>query len=128
MKKTNKIKHPYKTTATEELKERKAKILESFPNPENVIRSSLITRFIKCGKQNCRCADGTGHESLYLSSYYHGHTYLDYVPKSYGDKIAFCLNNYETISALLIELSEINLELFRRRELQPIHSERNDCE
>ena len=117
MNKINKVKHPYKTVATSELKERKAKLLDSIPNPENVIRSSLITRFIKCGKPNCRCADGTGHESLYLSSYYHGYTYLDYVPKSYGEKIALCLNGYKTIFALLVELSEINLELFRRREL-----------
>ena len=118
MKITNKIKNPYKSFATEELKGRKAEILDSFPSPENVIRSSLITRSIKCGKPNCRCAKGEGHESFYLSSYYHGHTYLDYVPKSYHEKLSGCLHSYESISALLIELSEINLELFRRRALE----------
>ena len=115
---TDKLKYPYKTTSTEDLKKRKARILDSFPIPENVLRSSLITRFIKCGKPNCRCANGDGHESLYLSSYYHGHTYLDYVPKSYAEKVSQHLNDYETVSTLLAELSEINLELFRRKELE----------
>jgi hypothetical protein len=113
----DKSKHPYKNATTEELNKRKAEILDSIPSPENVIRSSLITRFIKCGKPNCRCVNGDGHEALYLSSYYYGHTSIDYVPKSYAEKISICLSSYETISATLVELSEINLELFRRRAL-----------
>jgi len=113
-----KTKHPYKSVTTEKLKKRKAEIISSLPDPDNAIRSSLITRPIKCGKPNCRCADGDGHDSLYLSSYYRGHTYLDYVPKSYEGKIVSCLHIYETMSGLLVELSEINLELFRRRELE----------
>jgi hypothetical protein len=115
---TNKIKYPYKHSSSDDLKKRKACILESFPVPDNILRSSLITRLIKCGKPNCRCANGDGHESLYLSSYYHGHTYLDYVPKSYQEKVSQYLSDYETVSALLAELSEINLELFRRKELE----------
>ena len=114
----SKIKYPYKSISTEELKNRKKKILDSLPNPENAMRSSLITRFIKCGKPNCRCVNSDGHESLYLSSYYNGYTYLDYVPKSYGEKLSVCLHSYEAMSALLVELSEINLELFRRRSLE----------
>jgi hypothetical protein len=118
MSNTNKTKYPYKNISTEDLKKRKACIMSSFPVPENVLRSSLITRLIKCGKSNCRCANGDGHESLYLSSYYHGYTYLDYVPKSYVEKVSQYLSDYETASSLLVELSEINLELFRRRELE----------
>lgn len=115
---TIKIKHPYKKSTTEDLKKRKAEILDSFPNPENVLRSSLITRLIKCGKPNCHCANDNGHECLYLSSYYHGHTYLDYVPKSYEEKLSVCIKDFEVVSATLVELSEINLELFRRRALE----------
>ena len=118
MNNNNKSKNPYKKIPTEELKKRKDQILNSFPIPENVLRSSLITRSIKCGKPNCHCVDGDGHKSLYLSSYYRGHTYLDYVPKSYEEKLSSCIHDYDTTSELLIELSEINLELFRRRELE----------
>jgi hypothetical protein len=114
----DKPKYPYKKVETGALKSRKVEILESLPNPENALRSTLFTRFIKCGKPNCRCASGEGHENLYLSSYYRGHTFTDYVPKAYGEKVSVCIHSYEAITALLAELSEINLELFRRRELE----------
>lgn len=117
MNNSNKIKYPYKKATTDTLKERRKQILDSMPPLDNVIRSSLIVRPVKCGKPNCRCANGDGHRSLYLSSYYRGHTFLDYVPQSYEEKLSKCISDYEDATALLVELSEINLELFRRREL-----------
>ena len=68
-------------------------------------------------KPNCRCSSGEGHKSLYLSSYYNGKTQLDSVPKSYQDKVSQCIKDYEDITMLFTELSCINLELFRRREI-----------
>lgn len=102
---------------TDTLKARRQELLDTMPDPTNVMRASLITRSIKCGKPNCRCANGEGHKSLYLSSYYDGKTRLDFVPKAYKDAVSKCIKDYEDISALLIELSSINLELFRRREI-----------
>ena len=118
MNKKHKSRHPYKTASTENLKERKTQILDLLQIPENIIRSSLITCNIKCGKANCRCAKGEGHKNFYLSSYYHGHTYMDYVSKPIADKVADCIHSYEKIYSLIVELSEINLELFRRKELE----------
>ena len=113
----DKIKFPYKEVATDTLKERKRQILGSFPPPDNIIRSSLINRSVKCGKPNCRCSTGEGHKSLYLSSHYRGYTFLDYVPKAYEERLSRCIGDYDGAAALLAELGEINLELFRRREL-----------
>ena len=73
---------------TDTLKARRLELLDMMPDPAHVMRASLITRSIKCGKPNCRCANGEGHKSLYLSSYYNGKTQLDSVPKSYQDKIS----------------------------------------
>ncbi len=103
---------------TDTLKARRQELLNAMPDPANVMRASLITRSIKCGKPNCRCANGEGHkEPLYLSSYYNGKTRLDSVPKAYKDAVSQCIKDYEDITALLIKLSGINLELFRRREI-----------
>ena len=102
--------------STDTLKARRQELLGMMPDSAHVIRASLITRSIKCGKPNCRCANGEGHKSLYLSSYYNGKTQLDSVPKSFQDKVSQCIKDYEDITALLAELSRINLELFRRRE------------
>ena len=51
-----------------------------------------------------------------MPDYYNGKTQLDSVPKSFQDKVSQCIKDYEDITALLAELSRINLELFRRRE------------
>lgn len=116
MNNTNKISRPYKSMTTDALKVRRQELLGTMPDPTHVMRGSLITRSIKCGKLNCKCAYGEGHKSLYLSSYYNGKTQLDSVPKVYSDKVSQCIKDYEDITALLAELSCINLELFRRRE------------
>ncbi len=109
----------YRSVTTDTLLARREEILTMLPEFDlaHVMRASLITRFVKCGKPNCRCATGKGHESLYLSSYYKGKTRLDSVPKPYRDKISRCIQDYHELIALLSELSSINLELFRRREI-----------
>ncbi len=106
-----------KNLSTKELKKRKEKILNSLPPMDDLIRGSLITRGIKCGKPNCRCASGDGHKSFYLSSYYNGRTYMDYIPKSYKEWMSRGIESYGIIQNLLAQLTEINLELFRRKEL-----------
>lgn len=105
-----------KAIPTSQLQERKSHILQLLPPLDHVIRGSLITRQIKCGKPNCHCSTGTGHKSLYLSSFYRGRTYMDYVPAAWEAWVRKGLENYEGIQDLLSELTELNLELLRRRE------------
>lgn len=102
-------------STTRELEERKAQILSTLPSMDHVIHGSLITRAVKCGKPNCHCATGDGHKSLYLSSFYHGQTGMDYVPAAWEPWIREGMGNYGAIQELLLELTELNLELFRRR-------------
>lgn len=109
-------KNALKATPTSVLKERKALLLNTLPAMDHLIRGSLITRHIKCGKPNCHCATGTGHPSLYLSSFYQGRTRMDYVPASWESWVRKGLENFEAVQALLSELTELNLELLRRRE------------
>lgn len=114
MNSSNKIK--LKAIPTPALRERKSHILHSLPSMNHILRGSLITRHIKCGKANCHCVTGTGHKSFYLSSFYHGRTHMDYVPASWESWVREGLENYESIHKLLSELTELNLELLRRRE------------
>jgi hypothetical protein len=105
----------FKTTPIEELRNRKTEILNSLPAIDQVIRGSLITRYIKCGNTKCRCAKGIGHMSFYLSSFYKGRTHMDYIPKTLEPSIREGIENYRLFEELLSELAEVNLELFRRR-------------
>jgi len=108
-------KNRFKTMTTLELKEREAQILNTLPTINHVIHGSLIERSVKCGKPNCRCATGEGHKSLYLSSFYHGQTGMDYVPTSWEPWIHEGIDNYTILQELILELAEIDLALFKRR-------------
>jgi len=100
---------------TIELKEREAQIRDTLPTIQHVIHGSLIQRTVKCGKPNCRCAKGEGHKRLCLSSFYHGQTAVDHVPFSWEPWIHEGIANYSELQELILELAEINLTLFKRR-------------
>ncbi|KPV44332.1 DUF6788 family protein [Alicyclobacillus ferrooxydans] len=115
---TDKNKSPrrLKSVPSQELKERKLQLLKVLPPMDQVLRGSLITRHVKCGKPTCHCATGVGHASLYLSSFYHGKTQMDYVPAAWEQRVRTGLENYEVAQDILSELTELNLELLRRRD------------
>ncbi len=50
-----------RTDRIKELKYRHAELVESIAGTEEMIRGSFNTVYRKCGKPNCRCADGRGH-------------------------------------------------------------------
>ena len=106
----------FKSVASQELKERKLQLVKALPPMNHILRGSLITRHVKCGKPTCHCATGVGHASLYLSSFYHGKTQMDYVPAAWEQWVRTGLENYEVAQDILSELTELNLELLRRRD------------
>lgn len=112
----NTVKSNFKSFSTEHLQARRQELLNSLPSVDKVLRGSLITRYVKCGKPNCRCATGQGHPSLYLSSLHEGKTRLVYVPASWEPWVQERLANFHRAQDILEELTEINLELLQRRE------------
>ena len=105
-----------KSMTLEQLWVRRQELIDAFPPFDRLMRGSLITRHIKCGKSNCRCASGEGHPSLYLSGARTGKTKLDYVPASWKSWVLERIENYQLAQELLKELADINLELLRSRE------------
>lgn len=104
----------FQSLSTEELQRRRQQLLDSKYSLD-LLRGSLITRKVKCGKPNCHCALGQGHPSLYLSSFYEGQNRIDYVPAKWEAWVKERLDNYHRLQELIVELAEINLELLRRR-------------
>ncbi len=84
----------------------------------DILRGSLIERYIRCGKPGCRCATTRGHgPKYYLSVSYPGRRpEQEYVPQSRHDEVRRLLLNYQSIKDLFEEISSINRELLRRRE------------
>jgi len=52
-----------------------------------VIRGTLLVRKRKCGKANCRCARGEGHESLFLVISENGRTRQFFVPRDWEPRV-----------------------------------------
>lgn len=49
------------------LTERRRRIAKALPPFEEILRGSVVTRSLSCGKPGCRCAAGELHDATYLS-------------------------------------------------------------
>jgi len=80
-----------------------------------VIRGTLLVRKRKCGKANCRCARGEGHESLFLVISENGRTRQFFVPKDWEPRVRQWVGDYHSVRNLLEEVSRIYWDKLRHR-------------
>jgi hypothetical protein len=79
------------------------------------VHGTLLTRQRVCGKPTCHCAQGSGHESLYLVVSEAGHTRQMYVPRSWEATVRQWLANYGQARQWLDELSRLHWDKIRDR-------------
>jgi len=112
--------HPLKRTATLALRQRKAHLLGPFTLCPQILHASLIERFLKCGKANCRChTDGPRHGPFfYLNRCFAKGQMQSLLLKSPAqiDQARQGVAAYAQVQQVLDELSQINHELLRRGE------------
>jgi hypothetical protein len=80
------------------------------------LRGSLLVRRMKCGKANCRCAQGEGHESLFLVISENGRTRQLYVPKDWVSRVRLWVEDYHRARELMEEISRIYWDKVRQRQ------------
>jgi hypothetical protein len=81
------------------------------------LRGTFAPRSRRCGKSNCRCAQGELHASLYLVQSRGGKPRQVFVPKEWEERIRQSVQGYQEIQQLLEELSEIEWQqLLDRKE------------
>jgi len=80
-----------------------------------VIRGTLLVRQRKCGKANCRCARGQGHESLFLVISQNGRTRQLFVPKDWESRVRLWVEDYHRARELMEEVSRIYWDKVRHR-------------
>jgi hypothetical protein len=100
---------------------RRRQLLDRLAALGPVLRASLLERYTQCGKPGCKCMRGEKHgPAYYLTvSYAKGKTRQVYVPKDLLPVVERWIRNYHQAMTVLEELSEINLELIRRKEPDP---------
>jgi hypothetical protein len=102
------------------LRQRKARLLCSFDLPPDLLHASLIERFMKCGKANCRC-HGTGPQHgpfFYLNRCFAKGQMQSLLLKS-PEQITQARQSvaaYARVLEVLDQISQINHELLRRGE------------
>ena len=105
-----------KKVSTLALKERRKGLLRQFPDLKEVLRGSLVERYLTCGKPTCRCARGERHGPVwYLTATLRvGKTVGMQVPESKLAQVRQWLDNHRKLKEGLEAISEINWELLRR--------------
>ena len=81
-----------------------------------MMRGTLLVRTRRCGKANCRCARGEGHESLFLVISEKGRTRQLFVPKDWESRVRRWVEDYHRARDLLEEVSRIYWDKVRKRQ------------
>jgi hypothetical protein len=103
-----------------ELLERRDRVLEKLPPFSEIVRGSVFERSIRCGKPSCRCADGAGHPTTYLSvTFPGGRTEQITVPRHMVPVVRRWVANYLRWWRGIERVSAINRTLLRLRTLAP---------
>lgn len=96
--------------------ERKARSrLAQLIHEHGLMRGSLLVRKRKCGKPTCHCAQGEGHQSLYVVITEEGRTRQLFVPKDWEPLVRQWVEHHHQARRLMEEVSRIYWDKVRQR-------------
>jgi len=99
-----------------QLIERRARLLARLPPLDEILRGSLVERWVRCGKASCRCASGELHRAVYLSvTHRGGRTEQISVPPELVSEVRNGIAVYQQWWEILERVSAINRDLLRAR-------------
>ncbi|MCA1701164.1 MAG: hypothetical protein LC790_20600 [Actinobacteria bacterium] len=88
-------------------------------DPVATLRGALVSDMRRCSGERCRCRSGQLHGPYsYLTVYSCGKSRMMYVPKALAAVAAEHVKATRHGEALMLEISQVNLELLRRRALR----------
>jgi hypothetical protein len=98
------------------LRHRRRGVVKQLPPAEEILRGSLVERYVTCGNLNCKCARGERHGPIwYLTvTLGPGRTTGGIIPAEKVEEVRRWIENYQTFKEKLDDISEINRELLRR--------------
>ena len=102
-----------------QLRARRRRLSTALHNSETTVLGSLVTQGRRCGREGCRCAEGELHGPyVYITLRKpRGRSGLLYVPAELAELVRERIELTAQLQATLAEISEINLELLSRRQL-----------
>jgi len=102
------------------LQNRREGLTKVLPPLGEVLRGSLMERYMTCGNPDCKCARGERHGPIwYLSvTLDQSHRVGGTVPAEQVDQVRKWIENYQQVKQNLEKISDINRELLRRQKDQ----------
>lgn len=99
------------------LQKRREGLTQRLPPLAEVLRGSLLERYLTCGKPNCKCARGERHGPVwYLSvTLDQSHRQASTVAEAQLEQVRRWTANYQLVKQHLEKISDINRELLRRQ-------------
>lgn len=111
---------PLTRISTLALRQRKAHLLRSFDLPTHLLHASLVERYMRCGKPNCRChTAGTKHGPFFYLTRCFAKGHMQSLLLKTPDQVQQArqsLAAYAQVQERLDQISQINHELLRRGE------------
>ncbi len=98
------------------LRNRRHGLTQLLPPLAEILRGSLMERYLTCGNPNCKCAKGERHGPVwYLSvTLDQSHRKGSTVPADQVEQVRRWIENYHCVKEQLEKISDINRELLRR--------------
>jgi hypothetical protein len=98
------------------LRQRRQGLVRLLPPLGEILRGSLIERYVTCGNPSCKCARGERHGPVgYLTvTLGPGRTQGGLVAAEQLEQVQSWIQNYRKVREHLEHISEINRELLRR--------------
>jgi hypothetical protein len=108
------------------LRQRRQGLAHQLPPVTDVLRGSLVERYVTCGNSACKCAKGERHGPIwYLTvTLGRGRTTGGIIPNEQVEEVRGWIENYHKLKDHLEKISEINRELLRRQRQQQRRSKR----
>ena len=102
------------------LRNRRQGLTKLLPPVGEVLRGSLMERYLTCGNPDCKCARGERHGPVwYLSvTLDQAHRAGCTVPSDQVEQVRRWIENYHRVKESLEKISDINRELLRRDKAQ----------
>ena len=99
----------------EELHNQRKTLRQKLNSLGPLVRGAVVESARICGKPNCKCQRGEKHKSNYFTSSVHSKSLRFYLPPQVVKEITAWCNNYKELKNIVEELSEINIEILRRK-------------
>ena len=98
---------------------RRRRLAGGLSDPERTLRGVLLSKGRRCSSEGCRCRRGELHGPYwYLAIYTDGRSRTVYVPAAVEAAARQHVERTQRNEELLQEISQVNLELLKRRALR----------